>query len=121
MTDGQLVTRWRPALGQRANHELTLDAGAIRRLSGVVLSLGGYIADFPRHVEISTSADGAVWDAAWQGRSYVPTIIGAIENPRTVPVRYSFLPRAARLVRVRQLAEPSDYDWSVAEVHLLSR
>ena len=119
LTDGDMLTRWRPASGQRTAHQLTLDAGAVHDVEGVVLYLGGYVADFPRDVRISVSQDGQRWDEAWSGTSFVQAIEGALAQPREVPLRYLFASRPARLVRIEQLARDWDYDWSVADVRLL--
>ena len=119
LTDGNMLTRWRPAEGQRTAHELTLDAGSVQNVNGVVLYLGGYIADFPRDARVSVSEDGQRWDLAWSGTSYVETIEGALDQPRGVPLRYTFSSRPARLVKIQQLARDSSYDWSIAEVRLL--
>ncbi len=117
LTDGDLVTRWHTG-PQTPGSELLLDLGSVRQLHGVELQLGGYVADFPRALDIELSPDGATWTAAWSGPTAFVAYLAALEDPRLMPLRFAVAPAPARFVRLRQTAADPVYYWSVAELRL---
>ena len=118
MTDGDRTTRWQS--GPQSNRTaVEVDLGAVRTVSGIDLSLGPFVQDFPRGLIIETSQDGTTWSEVWRGGSAGLTIAATFEQPLEVPLRYRFSPALARLVRMRLTKDDDTYYWSIAELALL--
>lgn len=118
MTDGDLVTRWAAGRHQRAGDGLTIDLGEPRNVKGVELLLGGYVADFPRHLLIEASLDGSSWQQVWSGPGSGPTLVGSLVDPKELPLIFEFGPRPARYLRITQTANEPTYYWTVTELKI---
>jgi hypothetical protein len=121
MTDNDIVTRWHAGREQRAGDSITVDLGEPREVSGIELLIGGYVADFPRYLSISTSIDGGAWSDAWAGGTAMLAFGAALEDPRNVTLPFTFHPRPARYVRLTQNGSEGIYYWSIAELHVRGR
>ncbi len=114
--DGRIETEWgddpqRPAQWIRA------DLGEVREVAGITHALGEYARDFPRLLAIDLSVDGASWEEVWRGPTAALAFLAAVRAPREAAMRITFPPRAARYVRLRQLAEHRNM-WRVAELRV---
>jgi len=119
MTDGSLITRWRTTAPQVGGEEVTLDLGVVRSVTAVRLSLGPWVDDAPRELDISTSADGNRWEDAWKGATGAAEVDAALRDPRSVPLTFSIPERRTRYVRLRQIGRASESSWSIAEASVL--
>jgi hypothetical protein len=118
LTDHDLVSRWESG-PQQAPHALTLDLGAPTRVGAVILSLGPYAHDFPRELVVELSDDGRTWTAGWHGEGAGPALVGAIQDPRRVPIAIGLGDVTTRFIRLRQIGSDPVYYWSVAELSVL--
>ena len=83
------------------------------------MQIGGYVADFPRLLQIDISDDRNAWRTAWTGKPAFITYLAALEEPLTVPLRFPLAGASGRYVRLRQLSADPVYYWSIAELHVL--
>ena len=118
MLDGDLVSRWHTGGPQGPTNQLTIDLGALRRLHGIELQIGGYLADFPRQLVVDLSEDGALWSPAFSGGTARLAFAAALEFPLSVPLRFSLHGRNARYVRMRQTGEDPVFYWTIAELRV---
>jgi hypothetical protein len=123
-SDGNLQTRWVCGI-QTAEHQITIDLGQLTRAGAVVHTLGAVAADFPRQLLIETSPDGETWATAWQGSPAAAVLFATMDAPRITRVVLPFPPRAARYVRLRQVAELEVWtgttNFAVLRSHLTTR
>jgi hypothetical protein len=115
MVDGDLETRWHTG-PQAPDNEVVVDLGTPRRVDLVELQLGGFQADFPRRFTLDLSTDGAAWSTIWSGRTAADALWAAIEDPRTLPLRFDGGGAEGRYIRMRQTGEDPVYYWSIAEL-----
>lgn len=117
MQDGDLVSRWDTGGPQDPTNVVTIDVGEVRRLRGVELQIGGYVADFPRELSIEVSRDGDAWEPAWSGPTAMLAFVAALESPRTVPLRLP-LQHEGRFIRLRQTGQHPVFYWTIAELQV---
>jgi hypothetical protein len=120
MQDGDLGTRWHGGREQRRGDTLTVDVGTERELTGVELLLGGYLSDWPRYLEIETSADGVTWSPAWRGDGAPAALAGGLSRPREMPLAIPLNTRA-RYIRFTQTGTELVNYWTIAEMRVLGR
>ncbi|MFB3853542.1 MAG: discoidin domain-containing protein [Vicinamibacterales bacterium] len=114
--DDDIETAWhtRP---QNPGQWIVLDLGVTRSVGGLVISLGDGGLEFPRRLAIDLSADGASWDAAWEGGTLGQALLAAMAAPREIPMAFQLPAADARFVRLRQLAtDPAT--WTIAELRV---
>ena len=99
------------------HHKLFGTAATVGRIVHVLGSVG---AEFPRHLVIDTSLDGATWTPAWEGSPAAAVLPAAMARPLETRAVIEFPPRAAQYVRLRQLARGGTYAWSLAELEVWS-
>jgi hypothetical protein len=117
--DGNLRTRWVCGI-QAPDQTLIADLGAPATVGTIVHALGSVGGEFPRHLVIETSGDGATWAPAWEGSPAVAVLHATIANPINIRAVIEFPPRRAKYVRLRQLAREGTYAWSLAELEVWS-
>jgi hypothetical protein len=118
--DGDERTRWECG-PQRPGHEIEIDLGRSLPVSAVVQNLAEYNTNYPRHLLLETSVDGASWVAAWDGSVRSLLIAQTIERPGPwVSVTVPFPARQARYIRLRQMAADQLLPWSIAELEVWS-
>jgi len=88
-------------------------------VSGVEMSIGRYVGDFPLELRVDTSTDGLSWSPAWSGRTGLLVFDAFLRDPYGVPLRVAIAPRAARFVRLTQTGLEMVHDWSIAELRIL--
>lgn len=118
MTDRDRTTRWESG-PQSDRTTVEIDLGGTRTVTGIDLSLGAFVEDFPRGLAIDASEDGQTWREVWSGGSAGLAFVGAFEAPRDVPLRYRFAPTAARLLRLKLTKNDETYYWSIAEMRVV--
>ncbi len=118
MIDGRLDTEWR-VIPQQPGQWVLADLGAAHAVGGVTLALGEEARDFPRHLVIETSLDQADWSAAWEGQTAGPAFRASATGPREARMVFTFDPRDARFVRLRQTADAPNF-WRIAELQVLA-
>ncbi len=95
ITDADLGTRW--VCGIKApDQSLTVDLGAPAPVGTIVHALGPAGGEFPRHLVIETSVDGAAWTMAWEGSPAVAVLHAAMAAPRESRAVIEFPSRTAR-------------------------
>ena len=117
--DGDPVTRWHCGAPQAGDEVVTIDLGDTMTVGAVRHGLGPYLSDFPRELAIETSLDAASWQDAWQGPSVASVIFAGFDDPRWPSLVFTFDPRPARYLRLRQTAMDRPFYWSVAEIAVL--
>jgi hypothetical protein len=61
------------------------------------------------------SIDGESWEQVWDGPTAALAFLAAVRGPRETSMHFSFPPRQARYVRLRQLARHENL-WRVSEL-----
>jgi hypothetical protein len=113
-TDRDIDSRWVCGV-QNADQQVTFDLGRAATAGAIVHALGTTGADFPRHLIVDTSLNGNDWDPAWEGSPAAAVLRAAIEAPRLTRTVFTFTPRPARYVRLRQIGRHEVNYWSIAE------
>ena len=121
MIDGDRITRWHTGGPQDPTNEIVLDLGSVRRLEGVELQIGGYVADYPRGLLIDLSDDRQSWRPAWGGSPGLLALMAALKEPLAVPLRFKLDGAPARFVRMRQTSSDPVFYWSIAELRVFER
>jgi hypothetical protein len=117
--DGNLTTRWSGGV-QQVFAEATIELERASQVGQVVIELGSFITDFPIHLQIDVSADGASWSTAWSGATALEAYSGAIRHPRDMPLVFPLNRDGVRFIRLRQIGFGS-HDWSIPELEVLGR
>src|SRR6185436_10049392 len=117
--DDDLLTRWHAGREQRGGDWMTVDLGQPHQVTGAEIRLGGYVADFPRQLNIETSVDGQQWRQVWSGGTALMSFSAALADPRSLPLRFPFAPHQARFVRFTQTGTEGKYEWSVPWLRVL--
>ena len=112
--DGAADTGW-GVFPQKPDQWVVADLGEPHEVGGLTHSIGDFQMDFPRQLAIDTSLDGEHWDAAWLGPTYAQTFTAFVRSPRVADLRFTFAPRSARYVRLRQL-ETFERIWRLSEL-----
>lgn len=116
VADGRRETAWVDA-PQRPGQWVAVDLGGVREIGGVTHVLGEHAQEFPRHLAIDLSVDGVNWEQVWHVRAVGHAFRAAVVAPRDAVMRFTFSPRAARYVRLRQMAR-HPYTWRVTEIEI---
>ena len=114
MIDGDRATGWGD-YPQKPDGWVIATLASTARVAGVTTSIGDFLLDFPRRLAIDASTDSETWETAWEGPTFAHTFLGFIRAPRDADLRFSFSPRAARFVRLRQL-ETYTTMWRISEL-----
>src|SRR5262249_10440982 len=114
--DGNRFSRWHSAAAQQGTETVLVDLGLVHHVGCVVLSLGMYVHDYPRSLQIDVSQDGHAWATTWSGRGARYAVAGALDDPGMVPSTFRFPAMPARRVRLRQLGTHPLASWSIAEL-----
>jgi len=117
--DGRLDTIWMTRGPQRGRERFAIPLAESTQVSGVVMTLGDKIFDYPRMLAIETSRDGETWEPAWQGPTAALAFRAVIENPKLSRLTFRFPPREAKTIRLRQVGSSRRFFWSIAELELL--
>jgi hypothetical protein len=117
--DNNPQTRWVCGV-QSPDQTVIADLGAAATVGTLVHALGSVGGEFPRHLVVETSLDGATWTPAWDGSPAVAVLHATIANPLDIRAVIEFPPRRARYVRLRQLSREGTYAWSLAELEVWS-
>jgi len=105
MIDGDLGTRWTSGRPMANGNTVTVDLGAARRFSRVVMDSAASANDYARGYQIAVSNDGASWTTVGSG-----TGSGAVITA-DVPAQ------TARYLRITQTGSTTWW-WSIAELNL---
>jgi hypothetical protein len=116
LLDNDPLTRWFTPGPQRGTEEVAIDLGGPRHVTGVVVSLGPYKADFPRRLAIETSLNGELWTSRWEGPTAGRTVAAVLEDPHHANLAFPFTENGARFVRLRSIHPDPVYHWTVARV-----
>ena len=116
--DDDVTSRWETG-PQRRGHQLVVDLGTSNTVGAIRLSLGPYVADYPRYLQVALSDDGVAWRDAWSGRTAAMALAAAIRDPGLVELDVPCPGCRGRFVRLRQLDEHDIYYWSIAELRIL--
>ena len=117
--DKRVNTYWESLTRQRGSEGMTLTLQEVAIVRGIALALGARAGGYPRHLIVETSLDGQAWIPAWEGPTAGLAYRAAVLNFDSVRFGFTFEPRAARFVRLRQGAVAEDAYWTIAEVEVL--
>lgn len=122
VTDQDPETRWITAHPQRVDDWLVLDLGDVRRVCGLVLSLGSAAVLYPGVLGVATSTDNVEWHNRFVGAMGGPAFRAALDNPGNARISFALREQAlARYVRLRVRRSQPFYPWAVADVVLYGR
>ena len=107
MLDGSASTRWSSGQPMANGNTVTVDLGASRTFSRVVMDSGPSTSDYARGYQIAVSTDGSAWRQAGSGTGTSALISASIGT------------QTARFVRVTQTGSASSW-WSIAEFNLFT-
>lgn len=119
LIDGRISTHWETVRWQRGQEAMTLTLKEPADVSGVSLTLGLRIAEYPRRLAVTTSMDGQSWTRGWEGRTAGLAYAAALKDVDTTRFAVTFPPRQARFVKLRQLGVSRNQYWAIAEVEVL--
>ena len=105
--DGNLATRWSTGTSQVPGQWFQVDMGVPATFNKLVLNCVNSPSDYPRGYQVNVSADGVSWGspvATGTGTSSITTI--------------TFVPQAARFIRVTQTGSVSGLFWSIHEFNV---
>jgi beta-glucosidase len=105
MLDGDTGTRWSSGTPMTSGNTVTLDLGAARTFSTVVMDSAGSTSDYARGYQIAVSADGITWRTAGTGTGTTAVVTAPIGS------------QTARYVRITQSGSAASW-WSIAELNL---
>jgi hypothetical protein len=114
--DRRMETQWENG-PQQPGQWIAVDLGSVRDVAGVTHALGEFARDFPRALAIDASIDGTTWNEVLNERTAALAMLGAIREPTAAVMRFSFAPRQARYVRLRQQASSRNL-WRVSELQV---
>lgn len=115
MHDGNDDTSWID-YPQKGDAWVLVDLGDVRTIAGVANNIANYPLDYPHHLAVDVSTDQNVWETVFDGPTYAQTFLAFVKNPRRAALEFSFAPRQARFVRLRQLEASTTTEWRVSEV-----
>ena len=121
MMDGDFRSRWTTGAAQRGGETVTIDMGRLDVVTGITLTLGPHLGDYPRDLAIDTSEDGTRWENRWRGRTVALAFEGALRDPRRVPLRFALPPVPARWIRLTQNGSDRMQFWSITELGVFGR
>ncbi len=117
--DNDVETFWESLTPQRGGEGLELTLARESPVSGIALTQGTRLSEYPRYLFVETSLDGQTWQPAWEGQTAGLAFIASVRDYRRTRVAIAFAPRSARYVRLRQTGSSRDAYWSVGEVEIL--
>ncbi|MCA8955144.1 MAG: discoidin domain-containing protein [Planctomycetes bacterium] len=121
LSDGDPTTRWTPGPQDGKAQQLVLDLGQERRLRSVLMVLGPYRSDHPRHLRIEVSRDGRNWEQAFHGPTGGECFAARIREPRRVPLCFALGGRTARWIRLRNTGRNAGgIYWSIGELEVVA-
>ena len=121
LVDRSWRTYWITRGPQHAGDTLTLDLGAASVPTCVALSLGRFVDQYPRALEVDTSLDGVTWMPGFRGDGAAMTVAAALEHPSEVTFDVGLEPRQARFIRLRATHSETFYPWLVGGVVVRGR
>ena len=116
MLDGDVHTAWSTGRAQAGGEELSIDLGRPADLSGVSLTLGPFLQEFPRRLSVECSGDRHRWDTCWSGSGASLALRAVLADPLTATMILPVTARAVRYLRVRQTGVDPVNGWAVAEL-----
>ncbi len=122
--DGDPSSRWTPHAPQSPGMYFKVDMGETRRVSGVVLSHGRFVDDWPRSADVYASADGETWELVHRGDGLGGRVYRDKNDPCLLSsdncTRIIFRPVEARWLRIEQSSSDDFLWWSVSGFSILS-
>jgi len=120
--DGDLSTPWVTWSTQSPDMFLRIDLLSVIQSQGIRLYLGTETTNYPRHLDVSTSLDGATWDPVHEGSYGVQMTQqegqdagAAVDNVVSILWRQ----RPVRFIHLQVSTIQPQYWWSVAEMEVL--
>jgi beta-glucosidase len=105
MLDGDTATRWSSGAPMSNGNTVTVDLGAARKFSQMVMDSAGSASDYARGYQLAVSNDGTTWSTVGSGAG-----TGAVVTA-TIPAQ------TARYLRITQTGAATSW-WSIAELNL---
>jgi beta-glucosidase len=105
MLDGNTATRWSSGTPMANGNVVSVDLGAARTFSRVVMDSAGSASDYARGYQIAVSTNGTTFTNVASG-----TGTGAVVTA-TIPAQ------TARYLRITQTGSATSW-WSIAELNL---
>ncbi len=129
LSDGKIETRWSPKRGAQYGDEwIEVHLPHLTSIYGIQAQTGKYFSDFPRGLAIESCNGGidqprtlALRIPLWQGGIEISAAGYPYYTGQHDVTVYLPKPISAQCLRISQIAESPDFDWSVAELRLLTK
>lgn len=121
LTDDSPLTRWVSTEFQRGDEQILLELDGVRRVSGVILSMGPFAEEYPRRLRIETSTDGTTWNAAAEAAPAGLAFSAILHDARRSRLSFHLPDVESRYLRLRQLGADSDRYWSITDITILGQ
>jgi F5/8 type C domain-containing protein len=121
VTDGDPSTRWSTNRFQRGDEQLLLQLDRVRRVSGVILSMGAIAEDYPRRLRIETSVDGRTWSVGWDESPAGLAFSAILRNALNARLSFRIPDAESRYVRLRQLDADNQFFWGMSDVTIVGQ
>jgi hypothetical protein len=122
MLDGDLKTSWQSEAPQSAGIEVVVAFAQPVRLQRLEMDLADLALNYPRKFTVQVAREGGAPGVIWEGRTAGAAVLGALADPRRVPVAIEFPEPVVgrRFLLVTQERDPVFY-WSIAELRAFGR
>jgi hypothetical protein len=118
ITDGNVDTAWVARKPSARGETIVFELDDVHSVSGLSLSTGPRLEDFPYGLAVATSVDGSAWQDVWSGGMAGPIVEGILEDPRDASGRIEFAATPARFIQLRHLRARPHHGWVIAEARV---
>jgi hypothetical protein len=122
LDDDDPVTRWENVPDRQPDDHVDVTLAEASPITRVELDLGRYGLEYPRSLRISLGSDRLSLSTVWEGRTAGLALLGALRDPRRMPIAIDLPPGAAgRELRLTLLEEHPAFSWSIADLRVFGR
>ena len=121
VTDGNPLTHWGSGRPQRGDEAVLLELDGLRRVSGVILSMGSLGESYPRRLRIETSRDGTTWTTATEEATAGLAFSAIVRDALRAELSFRLPDVESRFVRLRQLDRDLEAHWIITDVTILGQ
>lgn len=121
LTDDSPLTRWVSTEFQRGDEQILVELDGVRRVTGVILSMGPFAEEYPRRLRIETSTDGTTWNTATEEAPAGLAFSAILHDARRSRLSFHLPDVESRYVRLRQLGADTKRYWSVTDITIVGQ
>src|SRR5262249_24277276 len=116
LLDGNPDTQWLGGGAQRAGDFLVLDLGGVQRPCSIRMSIGRFVASYPRALSVASSLDGMSWTTSFNGKLGGAALMAAIDRPLDPVIELPVREEPARFVRIQLESDQPKMAWILTDV-----